>query len=35
LDLPAVHTVTVAGDAGLSVRSFTLSKHELLTKKPK
>jgi Protein of unknown function (DUF3386) len=29
-DLPAQHTVTTATEAGLSVRSFTLSKHELL-----
>jgi hypothetical protein len=29
-DLPVTHLVTVASDAGLSVRSFTLSKHELL-----
>jgi hypothetical protein len=28
-DLPVAHTVTAATDAGLSVRSFTLSKHEL------
>jgi hypothetical protein len=28
-DLPAAHTTTTATDAGLSVRSFTLSKHEL------
>jgi hypothetical protein len=34
-DLPTTHTVTVAGDSGLSVRSFTLSKHELVTKKSK
>jgi hypothetical protein len=31
-DLPAVHTVTVATEAGLAVRSFTLSEHQLLTK---
>jgi hypothetical protein len=29
-DLPATHTVTVASDAGLAVRSFTLTEHELL-----
>jgi hypothetical protein len=29
-DLPARHVVTTATDAGLSVRTFTLSKHELL-----
>jgi hypothetical protein len=29
-DLPSRHTVTTATDAGLAVRSFTLSKHELL-----
>jgi hypothetical protein len=29
-DLPARHTVTTAAAAGLSVRSFTLSKHETL-----
>jgi hypothetical protein len=28
-DLPARHTVTTAGPAGLSVRTFTLTKHEL------
>jgi hypothetical protein len=28
-DLPTAHTVTTATDAGLSVRSFTLSRHEL------
>lgn len=33
-DLPATHEVTTATDAGLSVRRFTLSKHELATKKP-
>jgi hypothetical protein len=32
-DLPAVHTVTTASGAGLSVRSFSLSKHQLLKKK--
>jgi hypothetical protein len=32
-DLPAVHTVTAASEMGLSVRSFSLSKHELLTAK--
>ena len=32
-DLPAVHAVTTATDAGLSVRRFTLSGHELLGKK--
>src|SRR5205085_12374254 len=29
-DLPAVHTVTGASSAGLTVQSFTLSGHELL-----
>jgi hypothetical protein len=29
-DLPARHTVTTATDAGLAVRSFTPSEHELL-----
>jgi hypothetical protein len=29
-DLPAAHTVTTATDAGLSVRRFTLSEHQLL-----
>jgi hypothetical protein len=29
-DLPTAHTVTVASGSGLSVRGFTLSKHELL-----
>lgn len=33
-DLPAAHEVTTATDAGLSVRRFTLSKHELAGKKP-
>jgi hypothetical protein len=33
-DLPADHEVTTATDAGLSVRRFTLSKHELTRKKP-
>jgi hypothetical protein len=28
-DLPASHTVTIASDAGLSVRSFTLTEHAL------
>src|SRR5262249_39102656 len=28
-DLPAVHTVTTASGSGLSVRSFTLTKHTL------
>jgi hypothetical protein len=32
-DLPASHTVTVAAEAGLAVRSFQLSKHALLTSK--
>jgi hypothetical protein len=32
-DLPADHEMTTATDAGLSVRRFTLSKHELLRKK--
>jgi hypothetical protein len=32
-DLPAAHEVTTATDAGLSVRRFTLSKHELPRKK--
>jgi hypothetical protein len=32
-DLPAAHEVTTATDAGLSVRRFTLSKHELARKK--
>jgi hypothetical protein len=32
-DLPAVHTVTNASGAGLSVRSFTLTKHQLLKAK--
>jgi hypothetical protein len=34
-DLPATHTVTRSGDAGLSARSFTLSKHELAGAKGK
>jgi len=29
-DLPASHSATVASDAGLAVRTFTLAKHELL-----
>jgi hypothetical protein len=29
-DLPAAHTVSAASGAGLSVRTFTLSKHQLL-----
>jgi Protein of unknown function (DUF3386) len=33
-DLPAAHRVTTATDAGLSVRLFTLTKHELARKKP-
>ncbi|HEY7312183.1 MAG TPA: DUF3386 family protein [Gemmataceae bacterium] len=33
-DLPAAHEVTTATDAGLSVRRFMLSKHELAGKKP-
>ena len=33
-DLPAAHEVTTATDAGLSVRRFTLSKHEMTHKKP-
>jgi hypothetical protein len=32
-DLPAQHTVTHATAAGLSVRSFTLTKHELVNAK--
>jgi hypothetical protein len=32
-DLPATHSMTTAADAGLSVRSFTLTKPELLKKK--
>jgi hypothetical protein len=32
-DLPATHEVTTATDAGLSVRRFSLSKHELPRKK--
>jgi hypothetical protein len=32
-DLPAAHEMTTATDAGLSVRRFTLSKHELAGKK--
>ncbi len=32
LDLPVQHTVAVGSESGLSVRSFTLSKHELLKK---
>ncbi len=32
-DLPASHTVTTASESGLSVRSFTLSKHELRASK--
>ncbi len=31
-DLPASYTVTAASDGGLSVRSFTLSKHQLKAK---
>jgi hypothetical protein len=31
-DLPASQTITLASDAGLAVRSFSLSKHELLKK---
>jgi hypothetical protein len=31
-DLPAAHTVAVASDTGLAVRTFTLSKHQLLKK---
>jgi hypothetical protein len=34
-DLPAVHTVTTATDAGLSVRTFTLTGHQLLRGKPR
>jgi hypothetical protein len=34
-DLPAAHTVTAATDAGLSVRSFTLTGHELQRAKPR
>jgi hypothetical protein len=34
-DLPASHSVTTATDAGLSVRGFTLSRHELLRGKPR
>jgi hypothetical protein len=33
LDLPTVHTVTTASGSGLAVRSFTLSKHQLLKSK--
>ncbi len=33
-DLPAGHDLTTATDAGLSMRRFTLSKHELLRNKP-
>jgi hypothetical protein len=29
-DLPTLHTVTTASETGLSVRSFTLSKHQLI-----
>jgi hypothetical protein len=32
-DLPQRHTVTIATETGLAVRSFTLSKHELLKAK--
>jgi hypothetical protein len=32
-DLPTVHTVTTASGSGLAVRSFTLSKHQLLKSK--
>jgi hypothetical protein len=32
-DLPATHTVTASSGAGLSVRTFTLSKHQLLKAK--
>jgi hypothetical protein len=32
-DLPATHTVTTASASGLSVRSFTLTRHELLAGK--
>lgn len=32
-DLPALHVVTTATDAGLSVRGFTLSEHQLLSGK--
>lgn len=35
LDLPAQHTVTVATDSGLSVRQFSLTKHELVKSKTK
>jgi hypothetical protein len=31
-DLPAAHTVALASDTGLAVRTFTLSKHQLLKK---
>jgi hypothetical protein len=34
-DLPAAHTVTTATDAGLSVRTFTLTGHQLLRGKSK
>jgi hypothetical protein len=34
-DLPAAHTVTAATDAGLSVRSFTLTRHDLERAKPR
>jgi hypothetical protein len=33
LDLPTVHTVATASGSGLAVRSFTLSKHQLLKSK--
>lgn len=32
VDLPAEHSVTTAGESGVSVRTFTLSKHELLSR---
>jgi hypothetical protein len=32
-DLPATHSVTTSSDAGLSVRTFSLTQHELLPKK--
>jgi hypothetical protein len=32
-DLPTLHTVTLASDNGLAVRSFTLSPHQLRKEK--
>ena len=34
-DLPARHSVTTATEAGLSIRTFALSKHELPREAPK